>query len=175
MEMEVFIGCLREGTLGTTLVMFLVISHFHHTHTHAHTHAQEETMEAKEFLKEASVMKKVRHPCLVQLLGVCTRELPFFIVTEYMPKGNLLDYLRGPDGKDLEAVTLVYMAQQVAGAMAYLESLNMIHRCVCLSVCLFVFISTALHCVCVCVCLSVCMYKCSVALFKGEQTISVTN
>jgi serine/threonine protein kinase len=91
---------------------------------------QEETMDAEEFLKEAAVMKHVRHPSLVQLLGVCTRELPFFIITEFMPKGNLLDYLRGPGGKDIEAVTLVYMAQQVGSAMAYLESKNMIHRLV---------------------------------------------
>ena len=73
-------------------------------------------------------MKKVKHPNLVQLLGVCTRELPFFIITEYMPKGNLLDYLRGSEGNSLDAVVLVYMAQQVASAMAYLESMNMIHR-----------------------------------------------
>ena len=73
-------------------------------------------------------MKKVKHPNLVQLLGVCTRELPFFIITEYMPKGNLLDYLRSTEGKTLDAVVLVYMAQQVASAMAYLEDMNMIHR-----------------------------------------------
>lgn len=90
--------------------------------------SQEETTDATEFLKEANVMKKVKHPNLVQLLGVCTRELPFFIITEYMPKGNLLDYLRSTEGKTLDAVVLVYMAQQVASAMAYLENMNMIHR-----------------------------------------------
>ena len=52
-------------------------------------------MQADEFLREAGVMKQVKHKNLVQLLGVCTREQPFFIVTEYMPFGNLLDYLRG--------------------------------------------------------------------------------
>lgn len=30
---------------------------------------QEDTMEVEEFLKEAAVMKEVKHPNLVQLLG----------------------------------------------------------------------------------------------------------
>lgn len=32
--------------------------------------AQEDTMEVEEFLKEATVMKEIKHPNLVQLLGV---------------------------------------------------------------------------------------------------------
>ena len=75
-------------------------------------------------------MKEIRHSHLVQLLGVCTRELPFFIITEYMPKGNLLEYIRGPEGRKLDAVILVFMSQQIASAMSYLEEKGYIHRLV---------------------------------------------
>ena len=73
-------------------------------------------------------MKEIKHPNLVCLLGVCTKAVPFFIIMEYMLKGNLLNLFRSPVGQDIPMVTLVYMSQQVASAMAYLESLKVIHR-----------------------------------------------
>jgi len=89
---------------------------------------KEDQTDVDEFLKEADMMKKIKHTNLVKLIGVCTRETPIYIITEFMPLGNLLEFLRQADKADLPATTLLYMASQVACAMKYLEDKNFIHR-----------------------------------------------
>ncbi|KAJ8033873.1 Tyrosine-protein kinase Src42A [Holothuria leucospilota] len=82
----------------------------------------------EDFLKEATIMKKLRHPRLIQLYAVCTVQEPIYIVTELMINGALIEYLQKDNGARLKLPDLIDMAAQVATGMAYLESQNYIHR-----------------------------------------------
>lgn len=65
------------------------------------------------FLDEAKIMKDLLHKNIVRLYGVCTREEPIFIVTEFMAGGCLLNYLRDGLGKNLKFKTILDFAAQV--------------------------------------------------------------
>ena len=94
------------------------------------------TMDPQEFLKEADIMKKMQHDNLVNLIGVVTKQQPLLIVTEFMPRGDLLAFLRDEtsckeikDTKVGEANPgMMYIASQISKGMAFLESHNFIHR-----------------------------------------------
>ncbi|XP_040206190.1 tyrosine-protein kinase Fyn isoform X3 [Rana temporaria] len=85
------------------------------------------TMSPESFLEEAQIMKKLKHDKLVQLYAVVSEE-PIYIVTEYMSKGSLLEFLKDGEGRALKLPNLVDMAAQVAAGMAYIERMNYIHR-----------------------------------------------
>ena len=80
----------------------------------------------EKFLQEAAIMISFRHPKLIQLYAVCTKDEPIYIVTELMKHGSLLDHLRD-EGQKLCIKQLVDMSAQVAAGMAYLEQQYYVH------------------------------------------------
>ncbi|CAK9303551.1 unnamed protein product [Gordionus sp. m RMFG-2023] len=86
------------------------------------------TMDPKDFLSEAAIMKKLQNFKLIQLYAVCTLVEPIYIVTELMKYGSLSEYLVTPRGQSLKIPQLIDMGSQIASGMAYLESENYIHR-----------------------------------------------
>ncbi|XP_054617968.1 tyrosine-protein kinase SRK2 [Dunckerocampus dactyliophorus] len=86
------------------------------------------TMAPADFLREAQIMKRLRHAKLIQLYAVCTMEEPIYIITELMKNGSLLEYLQKDKGTKLQLSDQIEMAAQVASGMAFLELQNYIHR-----------------------------------------------
>ncbi|XP_074240265.1 tyrosine-protein kinase Blk isoform X1 [Saimiri boliviensis] len=88
---------------------------------------KEGAMSPEAFLGEAHVMKTLQHERLVRLYAVVTKE-PIYIVTEYMARGCLLDFLKTDEGNGLSLPRLIDMSAQIAEGMAYIERMNSIHR-----------------------------------------------
>ena len=81
---------------------------------------------AKDFAEEAYIMASVDHPNLLKLLAVCmTSQL--MLITQLMPLGCLLDYVRINKDK-IGSKPLLNWCTQIARGMAYLEERRMVHR-----------------------------------------------
>ncbi|XP_039213138.1 epithelial discoidin domain-containing receptor 1 isoform X3 [Crotalus tigris] len=92
-----------------------------------------------DFLKEVKIMSRLKDPNIVRLLGVCVRDDPLCMITEYMENGDLNQFLSGheledkmggsPSGRPtISYPTLVHLGAQIASGMAFLASLNFVHR-----------------------------------------------
>ncbi|XP_066503474.1 megakaryocyte-associated tyrosine-protein kinase isoform X2 [Hoplias malabaricus] len=79
------------------------------------------------FLDETLVMTKLQHKNLVQLIGVLLHN-GLYIVTEFMAKGNLGNYLRTRGRSLITIVHLLRYALEVCEGMEYLECKKLVHR-----------------------------------------------
>eukprot|EP00049_Salpingoeca_infusionum_P018994 m.359664 g.359664 ORF g.359664 m.359664 type:complete len:2008 (-) comp18665_c0_seq1:161-6184(-) len=90
--------------------------------------------ELTKFLVEARLMSLLKHPNLLNLVAVCTKDTPFYIVTEFMPKGDLKQFLRDcrpnkPQPREnLTVQDLERISAEIGAAMEYLELKHVIHR-----------------------------------------------
>ncbi|XP_029698332.1 melanoma receptor tyrosine-protein kinase-like [Takifugu rubripes] len=80
----------------------------------------------KEILDEAYVMASIDHPHVCRLLGICLTS-SIQLVTQLMPFGCLLDYVRLHRDR-VGARRLLNWCVQIAKGMSYLEGRHLVHR-----------------------------------------------
>ena len=78
-------------------------------------------------------MSRLKYDNVIRLLGICTTGTPF-IMMEYIENGDLNQYLQQFElvlqsdeaVSSVKAITLIYMAYQIASGKKYLSSLKLI-------------------------------------------------
>ncbi|XP_073985635.1 C-terminal Src kinase [Rhodnius prolixus] len=83
---------------------------------------------AQKFLAEASLMTSLTHENLVRLLGLVLDKNHICLVTEYMDKGSLVDYLRSRGRQHVTNRVQINLACDTCSGMEYLERRKVVHR-----------------------------------------------
>ncbi|XP_070382527.1 tyrosine-protein kinase transmembrane receptor Ror-like isoform X2 [Dermacentor albipictus] len=88
----------------------------------------------QDFQREAELMSDLQHRNIVCLLGVCTKEEPLCMLFEYMPHGDLHEFLVAHSprcegaAQVLDLADFLHISRQVAAGMEYLSAHHYVHR-----------------------------------------------
>eukprot|EP01094_Clydonella_sp_ATCC50884_P020471 TRINITY_DN4259_c0_g1_i2.p1 TRINITY_DN4259_c0_g1~~TRINITY_DN4259_c0_g1_i2.p1 ORF type:complete len:237 (-),score=40.70 TRINITY_DN4259_c0_g1_i2:40-750(-) len=85
----------------------------------------------QEFMREAALLSKFRHPNVVQFFGASSSGDNLFLITEFASRGSLFDVIHDPKQKGSLSLGLrLRMALDAAKGVGYLHSLTpvVIHR-----------------------------------------------
>ncbi|XP_053704114.1 LIM domain kinase 1-like isoform X3 [Synchiropus splendidus] len=81
----------------------------------------------KTFMKEVKVMRGLDHPNVLRFIGLFYQDRHIHFVSEYIEGGTLKDTINKMDEGFSWSVRVSY-AKDIAAGMAYLHSMNVIHR-----------------------------------------------
>ncbi|XP_065143488.1 LIM domain kinase 1 isoform X1 [Paramisgurnus dabryanus] len=81
----------------------------------------------KTFLKEVKVMRCLEHPNVLKFIGILYKDKRLNLISEYVQGGTLRDTIQKMD-KDYPWKLRVSYAKDISAGMAYLHSMNVIHR-----------------------------------------------
>lgn len=81
----------------------------------------------RNFLKEVAVLRSLSHHNVLRFIGVLYRDQKLHLVTEFIPGGSLKELIHD-SGLPLPWEQRVSFAKDIACGMAYLHSMNIIHR-----------------------------------------------
>jgi len=84
------------------------------------------TPEEQPIDKELNNLCRLRSPYLLLVMGACTMNSPFSIITEYMNKGDLKQFLT--EGTTLSVPQITRLAVDIIKGLAFLHTRGFVHR-----------------------------------------------
>ena len=81
--------------------------------------------------REVEVLRRLRHPHIVEFYGACTKPPHWCLVMEYAEGGTLSNLLHGPAAPPdagLPMLQLLQLSTEIASALDYLHSARIVHR-----------------------------------------------
>jgi serine/threonine protein kinase len=107
-------GEVRQGVLGADTDVAIKTS-------------KADRMSTKTFLEEAQKMKKLLHPNLCRLWGVCTLEDPILMVMECVGGGSLEDWLHSKRGRGMPITLQCRFLADISAGMAFMQDRHWVH------------------------------------------------
>lgn len=81
--------------------------------------------DSESFVNEIKILQKLEHPNVIKIYELFEDEESFFIVTEYIGEGNLLNKIEAMETRD--EVIIGIIMHQTLSAVAYLHKNNIVH------------------------------------------------
>ena len=120
------LGDLGKGSFGKVYKVL----HYKTTNVRAMKVIKRENLEYqddnKQFLKEIEILIKIDHPNIIKIYEYYVDQLNFYIITEFVPGGELYDTII--KSKNLSEEKAGYIMKQLLSAIYYLHSKNIVHR-----------------------------------------------